>query len=143
MAPLHTSLESDLVVVATLDSIPEAHVARTALESLGIQALVADDYVGYRAGRWNARGGIRLVVRAEDAQAAREFLDQANAGSDPRFVGSHQRCPHCWSTVTDIVSVRKLSLLSWLRNCGPLFETVERLRCGSCGRDSVPDTYRP
>ncbi len=143
MAPLHTSLESDLVVVATFQDAPEAHIARTALESAGIQAVVADEYGGHRSVHRGFGSGIRLVVRAEDAQAAREFLDQANAGSDPRFVGSHQRCPHCWSTVTDIVSVRKLSLLSWLRNRGPLFETVERLRCGSCGRDSVPDTYRP
>ncbi len=136
MAPIHTSLESELVVVANFDTVGDAHVARTALESLGIEAVVADE-------QGRHLGGIRLVIRAQDAQLAREFLDHVNAGRDPRFFGGRQRCPHCWSYITSLVTVRRLALRSWLRKRGPLFVDVERLRCGSCGRYSGPDTARP
>jgi hypothetical protein len=63
-----------LVSVATYVSNIEAELARSALEAAEIDALVrADDCGGTRPHLW--MGGIRLMVRAEDAERAREILN--------------------------------------------------------------------
>jgi hypothetical protein len=63
-----------LVPVATYVSNIEAELARSALEAAAIDALVwADDCGGTRPHLW--MGGVRLMVRAEDAERAREVLN--------------------------------------------------------------------
>ncbi len=63
-----------LVPVATYVSGIEAELARSALEAAEIDALVqADDCGGTRPHLW--MGGVRLMVRAEDADRAREVLN--------------------------------------------------------------------
>jgi hypothetical protein len=67
--------DSDLVVVHTFSSRPEAEVAKSALDAAGIQAMVmADDAGGTQPGFWEGRG-VAVVVNAENEQAAREILD--------------------------------------------------------------------
>jgi hypothetical protein len=67
--------DSDLVVVHTFSSRPEAEVAKSALDAAGIEAMVmADDAGGTQPGFWEGRG-VAVVVNAENEQAAREILD--------------------------------------------------------------------
>jgi hypothetical protein len=67
--------DSDLVVVHTFSSRPEAEMAKSALDAAGIQAMVmADDAGGTQPGFWEGRG-VAVVVNAENEQAAREILD--------------------------------------------------------------------
>jgi hypothetical protein len=67
--------DSDLVVVHTFSSRPEAEVAKSALDAAGIEAMVmADDAGGTQPGFWEGRG-VAVVVNAEHEQAAREILD--------------------------------------------------------------------
>jgi hypothetical protein len=71
-----------LVPVATYVSNIEAELARSALEAAAIDALVqADDCGGTRPHLW--MGGIRLMVRAEDADRAREVLNAETRLMEP------------------------------------------------------------
>jgi len=65
--------QNRLVVVRTFLNRIDADLAQGALESAGIDAMVAaDDAGGNRPGLW--MGGVRLLVREEDAQEAGKVL---------------------------------------------------------------------
>ena len=68
--------DSELVVVQTFSSRPEADIAVSALEAAGIESTVQADTGGemYRAIAW-AGVGFQVVVRTEDAEAARAILE--------------------------------------------------------------------
>jgi hypothetical protein len=68
--------EGELVVVHTFGSRPEADLAKSALDAAGIDAIIqADTAGGMRPHLAFAGGGFQVVVRAEDAAAARDILD--------------------------------------------------------------------
>ena len=68
--------DSDLVVVHTFGSRQEADLAKSALEAAGIDAMVqADSGGGMRPALAWAGVGYQVLVRTEDAQAARDVLD--------------------------------------------------------------------
>lgn len=81
--------------------LPEALLAKGSLESAGIQAyLVDDNMVRIYGGISNIFGGIKLRVRAEDAEAAREILNQPIPETvDVQGVGNFEqpKCPSCRS----------------------------------------------
>jgi hypothetical protein len=64
----------DLVTVATFGSAPEAHMARSRLESEGIHAFVTDELAGNALGLFPALSGIRLQVAGKDAARAHALL---------------------------------------------------------------------
>jgi hypothetical protein len=67
--------DSDLVVVHTFNSRPEADTAKSALDAAGIESMVmADDAGGTQPGFWEGRG-VAIVVNRENEQAARDVLD--------------------------------------------------------------------
>jgi hypothetical protein len=67
---------SDLVVVDTFDSQPEAELAKGALQSAGIEAIIQADTVGGMRPHVAMMGtGYRLLVRKEDAPDAWNVLD--------------------------------------------------------------------
>ncbi len=64
---------TELVVIGDYQDKLEAELARGALQAAGIDSMVsADDAGGTEPGLW--MGGVRLLVRAEDAKQAREVL---------------------------------------------------------------------
>ena len=66
---------SDFVCVKTCLSKPEADVVKTVLEGSGIEVMIsADDCGGMRPHLTFLTGGIRLMVKQEDAQKALEIL---------------------------------------------------------------------
>lgn len=68
-------MDSDLVVVSSFNSQMEAEIAKTALEAAGIAALIqADSAGGMRPHLAWAGGGFKILVRDEDAMAARDVL---------------------------------------------------------------------
>ena len=68
--------ESHLVVVHSFFSSAEADLAKSALDAAGIDAMVqADSGGGMRPALAWSGVGFQVLVRAEDAQAAREVLD--------------------------------------------------------------------
>jgi hypothetical protein len=77
MAEEKTSEPPRLVVIRTFLNAIDADLAQGALEAAGIDAMVsADDAEGNQPGLW--MGGVRLLVREEDAQQAGEILGPAD-----------------------------------------------------------------
>jgi hypothetical protein len=81
----------DLVVVATVSSLPEADVIRNSLEEAGIEAFIENENAmnlfGSLGQAWATRG-IRVRVLAADVEAAREAMAagrQASVDLDPHW----------------------------------------------------------
>ncbi len=69
--------ENELIVVRTFDNMFQAEVAKSALDAAGIDSLLrSDDAGGMRPHLWETRG-VELIVRAEEADRAREVLTTA------------------------------------------------------------------
>ena len=65
-----------LVVVATFGDRAEADVAASALDAAGIDSMIrADDGGSMRPAMAWAGVGFQVIVRTEDAAAAREIID--------------------------------------------------------------------
>jgi hypothetical protein len=73
---------SDLVVVSTFRSTPDAQLAKGVLDEAGIASMIRSDDGG---GMYPAISGAELLVRTEDVQKANEALN----GLDP----SHTDAP--------------------------------------------------
>jgi hypothetical protein len=66
--------DDELVVVGTFLNQIEADIAQGALEAANIESMVsADDAGGVRPHLWMS--GVRLLVRAEDAEEATRILN--------------------------------------------------------------------
>lgn len=67
----------NLIVVQTFGSRPEAELAKSELESAGIPAMIQADTVGGMREHiaWSG-AGFKILVREEDAPAARDILSQ-------------------------------------------------------------------
>jgi hypothetical protein len=71
-----SELMSDLIVVHTFPSEPEAEIAKSALESAGIDAIIkADTAGGMRPHLAWSGAGFQVLVREEDEAEAREVLE--------------------------------------------------------------------
>lgn len=69
--------DSELVVVQTFGSRPEADIAVSALEAAGIDSMIrADDGGSQRPALAWAGVGFQVVVRIEDSDAARAILEE-------------------------------------------------------------------
>jgi hypothetical protein len=69
--------EVDFVIVATFQDRLEAELARGALEAAGIAATIHSDDAGGMRPALTFSNGARVIVRAEDATAARQVLHVA------------------------------------------------------------------
>src|SRR6202165_4843878 len=92
---------NETVTLRQFRDLPDALLAKGSLESAGIQAYLVDDNMIRMD--WfisNLLGGIKLKVRAEDAEAAIEILNQPIPEMlDVEGVGNFEqpRCPRCQS----------------------------------------------
>lgn len=71
--------DSDLVVIATFTFPSEAEVAASVLDAEGIDSLIERPFIAGARPSWlfgdSGRKGVRLLVRAGDAERARDVLD--------------------------------------------------------------------
>jgi hypothetical protein len=68
--------ETDLVVVRTFNSRPEADMAVSALDAAGIDAMIrADDSGNMRPSVAWAGVGFEVIVRSDDSDAAHAILE--------------------------------------------------------------------
>ena len=65
----------ELVVVRTYPTVVEAELAKTALDSVGIDSMVRSDNEGGQSPGLTFTRGAELLVRRDDAQAADDMLD--------------------------------------------------------------------
>jgi Putative prokaryotic signal transducing protein len=90
-----------LVTIRQFRDLPEALLAKGSLESAGIECFLRDDNMVRLD--WfisNFIGGIKLSVRAEDVQNARQLLDEPILeGLYVQGIGLYEqpRCPQCGS----------------------------------------------
>ena len=69
-------MSTDLVAIRTYLNRIDAEIAQGALEAADIESIIsADDAGGLRPGLW--MGGVRLLVRVEDADQAAKILDSS------------------------------------------------------------------
>lgn len=75
------SSAEDFVVVARANTPTEAHVLRGVLASAGLHAVAADTHLAQGNPLYaQAIGGVRVMVQARDAEAARQALADYQAG---------------------------------------------------------------
>lgn len=73
----------NLVEVGQYDSVIAADLAKASLESFGIQAMLIDRGIAQiYPGATYAFGGIKLMVRAEDAKEAADILSSMKEEPD-------------------------------------------------------------
>jgi len=76
-------LEANLVIVHAFGTEPEAEMAKNALEAAGIDSMIqADTAGGMRPHLAWSSGGFKVLVREEDATAAREVLESPAQQAD-------------------------------------------------------------
>jgi hypothetical protein len=91
----------EVVTIRKFRDLPEALLAKGSLDSAGIECWLADDNL-IRLDWFisNLLGGIKLQVKNEDAEAAKEILDQPIPEDfEVEGIGEYQqpRCPECQS----------------------------------------------
>jgi hypothetical protein len=74
--------DTELVTVGTFLNKIDAEMAQGALEAADIESMIsADDAGSMRPHLW--MGGVRLLVRAEDAERATQILNDSKPDSPP------------------------------------------------------------
>lgn len=125
------------VVVRRYRDLPEASIAKSILDSAGIESAFVDDNVVRLDWFYsNLVGGIKLLVRREDVEAATKLLDEATpekfeVDGAGEFV--QPRCPKCNSMDVSLDGLDKRgSYASFFINL-PIPITQKGWKCHSCG----------
>jgi Putative prokaryotic signal transducing protein len=128
-----------LVTVREFRDLPEALLAKSVLDSEGIESYLFDEnmirldwFLSY------ALGGIKLRVKEEDAKEARELLEQ---GPPERFeageAGEYEqpKCPRCGSLKVDFGEKGKHLAYATVAVGVPLPVGRHGWRCRECGHE--------
>ena len=133
-------MPNKLTTATTYQTPAEAHLAKSLLESEGIQAFIADEHL-ISMNMWYslAAGGVKLQVLEEELEIAQEILGASaeikQAESTPGDWGS---CPQCGSEKISFAEQKnrreKLlwGLLSLPIAMIPFFPAKKWFKCGSC-----------
>jgi Putative prokaryotic signal transducing protein len=132
----------DKVTLRKFRDLPEALLAKGSLESAGIGAYLLDDNMIRMD--WfisNLLGGIKLQVRAEDAEAAEEILSQPILETlEVDGVGNYEqpKCPHCHSLDIGYQELNKLASYGSAYVGLPIPVQKKTWTCHVCGNEWVP-----
>jgi hypothetical protein len=129
-------------------SLPEALLSKSILDSAGIESFLADEnLVRIDWFYSNLVGGIKLLVRGEDAETASKMLAQ---DTPDKFqvdgVGEYQqpRCPRCQSLDVAFDELNKRIAYGGMLFVGiPIPVTSEHWKCHSCGNEWEDDGGSP
>jgi hypothetical protein len=130
---------NDTVTVRQFRDLPEALLAKGGLESAGIQAYLVDDNMIRMD--WfisNLLGGIKLKVRPEEAEAAREILSQPIPEMfDVEGVGSvdQPKCPKCQALDVSHEELNKAVSFTAAYVGVPIPVYKKGWTCHACGHD--------
>ena len=127
------------VVIGRYRDLPAAAVAKSVLDSAGIESFLADDTVIRLDWLWsNALGGVKLLVRDGDATAAREILE---AHVPEKFevdgVGEYEqpRCPNCNSLDVSFQELDRKMAHTGLLISLPIPAVKHGWNCHACGHN--------
>jgi hypothetical protein len=137
----------ELVTIRQFRDLPEALLAKGSLESAGIECFLADDNLVRLD--WfisNFIGGIKLKVRAADAENAQNLLDEPILeGLYVHGIGLYEqpRCPKCQSLDVNFQELdRPIAYMSAFLHV-PMPVQRPAWRCHTCGaewEDDASDT---
>jgi Putative prokaryotic signal transducing protein len=130
---------NDTVLLRQFRDLPEALLAKGSLESAGIQAYLVDDNMIRMD--WfisNLLGGIKLKVRAEDAAAANEILNQPIPEIvDVEAFGEYEqpKCPRCQSLDVSFQELNKFLSYGSAYVSIPVPIQKKAWTCHACGNE--------
>ena len=135
----------ELVTVKTFDNYFLANITLTRLHAAGVECYLKDEHtVTIDPILTNAIGGIKLVVKKQDAEAISILLDQYDA----EYLQS-ATCPRCGSSSFVYISKPGVTnyltaIFSWLFSSYAVAPEYV-YQCGNCGFESerLPETYQP
>lgn len=126
----------NLVTIRTFQNYFTAHIILTKLQSAGIECFLKDEFtVTVDPILSNAVGGIKLVVRKEDEDAANKLLNEFDEAYRQSAV-----CPKCGSKTIELVPKQTTAniataILTWL--FGSYAISAKNIyKCSSCGYES-------
>jgi hypothetical protein len=124
-----------LTMIRRYRDLPEVLVAKTSLESTGIECFLADENIVRIDWFWsNMLGGVKLHVKAEDADAALDILGQpVPEGFEVEGVGQFERplCPNCNSVDIHFDELRPIGFVG--AYFGIPIPLHNEWKCHSCG----------
>jgi len=125
------------VMIRRYQDLPEALLSKSILESAGIESFLGDENL-IRIDWFysNLVGGIKLLVRAQDAEAASKLLAQETPEKfDVDGVGEYKqpRCPRCQSLDVAFDELNKRIAYGGMLFAGiPVVVTSDHWKCHSC-----------
>jgi hypothetical protein len=127
----------NLVTLRTFTDVPEALLAKTALDSAGIESFLIDETTIRMDWLWsNALGGIKLCVTPDDAKTAAQLLDQGIPENfDVEGVGNFEQplCPQCQSLDISCRDLDKRTAYAGIVLLGlPISLKHRRWKCQTC-----------
>lgn len=136
------------VMIRRYQNLLEAWLSKSILDSSGIESFLVDEnLVSIQWMYSNAVGGIKLLVRGEDAETARKLLEQ---DTPEKFqvdgIGEYQqpRCPRCQSLDVALNELNKRIAYSGMLFAGvPVPIRNEHWKCHSCGNEWEGDGRAP
>jgi hypothetical protein len=127
----------NFVTIRQFRDIPDALLAKGALESAGIECHLGDENTIRMDWLWsNALGGVKLWVKKEDAETATQLLDQGVPDVfDVKGVGEYTqpRCPQCQSLDISYEDLNRPLAYSSVWVGIPFPVSRRRWKCESCG----------
>jgi rubredoxin len=126
-----------LVTIAQYRDLPEAGLAKSKLEAMGITCFLDNQYtIGINWLYSNALGGVKLNVPEEDAAEATALLGEdagPMASGEAEGFPPDSACPVCGATEIETKNLtRKFAAITLLVSL-PLFLFWKRYRCKRCG----------
>ena len=136
------------VMIRRYQNLPDAWLSKSILDSSGIESFLVDEnLVGIDWMYSNAVGGIKLLVRSEDAETARKLLEQ---DTPEKFqvdgIGEYQqpRCTRCRSLDVGFNELNKRIAYGGMLFAGvPIPIRNEHWKCHSCGNEWEDDGGAP
>lgn len=126
------------VMIRRFRDLPEATVAKSVLESAGVECMLADDNLVRLDWFYsNLIGGIKLLVPEKDAEAATKLLDESTPEKfDVEGIGEYEQphCPDCGSMDISLDGLNKpLTFGAMYFTSLPIPVTTKGWKCHSCG----------
>ena len=143
-------MSESFTTVATFDNSIDAHIAKTKLDSEGIDSYIFDENIVSVYPLYNLTvGGIKLRTRSEDAKKAQAVL---NIVREAPFTDDKNRaihCPKCGSEKIygGFITIRSLKtivgfILSLFTGTPPIINET-KLKCKNCGYEFEKTTATP
>lgn len=135
------------VIIARYGGVPEALVAKSMLDSAGIESFLSDENLVRLDWFYsNLVGGIKLMVREEDAETARKVLEQNIPEKlEVTGVGEYAQplCPQCGSLDVSFDELNKQIAYPGLLLGIPMPVNHEGGKCHGCGHEWDPESEPP